>query len=103
MSTTEQVLAIVESVPPGRVTTYGSIADAVEGASARSVGHALRTDGHGVPWWRVVSAGGRPAPGVEAAAHERYLEEGTPLVTTRDGTWTVDLAAAVWHTEDGPR
>ncbi|MFC5065313.1 MGMT family protein [Actinomycetospora atypica] len=103
MSTTEQVLAIVESVPPGRVTTYGSIADVVEGASARSVGHALRTDGHGVPWWRVVTAGGRPAPGAEAAAHERYLEEGTPLIAFGDGVYTVDLAAATWHVEaDGP-
>jgi alkylated DNA nucleotide flippase Atl1 len=27
MTTVERILAIVESIPPGRVTTYGSIAD----------------------------------------------------------------------------
>lgn len=97
MSTTEQVLAVVESVPPGRVTTYGSIADVVEGASARSVGRTLATDGHAVPWWRVVSASGRPAPGAEEAARERFEEEGTPLVPTGDGGYAVDVAAAMWH------
>ncbi|MCD2188627.1 MGMT family protein [Actinomycetospora soli] len=96
MSTTEQILAIVGSVPPGRATTYGAIADVVEGASARSVGHVLRTDGHDVPWWRVVTAGGRPAPGVEATAYERFRPEGTPLVPTGDGGYAVDVAAAMW-------
>lgn len=110
MSTGERILAIVESIPAGRVTTYGSIADVVEGASARSVGHTLRTDGHGVPWWRVVTASGRPAPGAEQAAYERFCEERTPLRTAGDGTWSVDVAAAIWHvpeavaaTSRGPR
>ncbi|MBN9736668.1 MULTISPECIES: MGMT family protein [unclassified Pseudonocardia] len=60
------------------MTTYGSIADLVEGATARSVGHALKTDGHAVPWWRVVTASGRPAPGAERAAYERLLGEEIP-------------------------
>ncbi len=102
MTTVERILAIVESIPPGRVTTYGSIADVVEDASARSVGHALRTDGHAVPWWRVVSASGRPAPGAEQAAHEHFLEEETPLVTRDDGAYSVDVAAAIWHAQGPP-
>lgn len=100
MSAMEQILAIVESIPAGRVTTYGSIADVVEGATARSVGHALKTGGHAVPWWRVVTASGRPAPGAEHAAHERFLEEKTPLDTAGDGTYAVDVAAAIWHIPD---
>ena len=96
MSTVERILAIVESIPAGRVMTYGSIADHVEGTSARSVGHALKADGHDVPWWRVVNASGRPAPGVERAAHQHFLEEGTPLETHADGTYSVDLSPAMW-------
>ncbi|GAA4869129.1 hypothetical protein GCM10023203_17690 [Actinomycetospora straminea] len=102
MTAMEQILAIVESIPAGRVTTYGSIADVVEGATARSVGHALRTDGHAVPWWRVVTASGRPAPGAEHAAYERFLEEKTPVDTADDGTYSVDVAAAIWHIPSSP-
>jgi alkylated DNA nucleotide flippase Atl1 len=97
VSAIERILAIAESIPAGRVMTYGSIADHVEGASARSVGHALKTDGHEVPWWRVVNASGRPAPGAERAAHQHLVEENTPLKTHADGTYSVDLSAAMWH------
>jgi methylated-DNA-protein-cysteine methyltransferase related protein len=99
MTAHERVLAVVASIPAGRVMTYGSIAERVAGASARSVGHALRTDGHEAPWWRVVNASGRPAPGGEQAAHARFVREGTPLVEHPDGTYAVDLREALW---DGP-
>ena len=96
LTTLEQILAIVESIPVGRVMTYGSIADHIEGASARSVGHALKTNGHHAPWWRVVNASGRPAPGAERAAHQHFSEENTPLAQHHDGTYSVDLALANW-------
>lgn len=96
MNAHQRILAIVESIPPGRVTTYGSIADHLEGATARSVGHALKSDGHDVPWWRVVNASGRPAPGVEQLALEHYQDENTPLSMHDDGTYSVDLAASIW-------
>lgn len=92
----DRILALVESIPPGRVTTYGAIADAVEGTTPRSVGHTLKTHGHEAPWWRVVNAAGRPAPGVEAAAREHFAAERTPLTPRPDGTYAVDLAAAEW-------
>ena len=97
MSAVEQIRTVVESIPAGRVMTYGAIAEQVEGASARSVGRALAADGHDVPWWRVVSASGRPAPGAERAAHDHFREEGTPLDERGDGTYSVDLPAARWH------
>ena len=96
-TTHDQILAVVGSIPTGRATTYGSIADAVEGATARSVGHTLKTDGHNAPWWRVVNAGGRPAPGVEHLAREHFAAERTPLTEHPDGTYSVDLAAAEWE------
>jgi methylated-DNA-protein-cysteine methyltransferase-like protein len=60
----EQVYALVEQIPPGRVATYGQVA-ALLGIprGARAVGWALRAlDGERaaqVPWHRVVGAGGR--------------------------------------------
>jgi alkylated DNA nucleotide flippase Atl1 len=55
-----------------------------------------------VPWWRVVRADGRPLPGHERDALERYRAEGTPL---RDGgspgaTPRLDMRRARWD-EDG--
>jgi methylated-DNA-protein-cysteine methyltransferase-like protein len=60
----EQVYALVEQIPPGRVATYGQIA-ALLGTprGARAVGWALRALGASradtVPWHRVVGAGGQ--------------------------------------------
>lgn len=95
-TTHEHILSIVRSIPAGRVTTYGAIADQVQGTSARSVGRTLREDGHQAPWWRVVNAAGRPAPGVEHVARERYAEERTPLTTHENGTYSIDLVKAYW-------
>ena len=60
----EQVYALVEQIPPGRVVTYGEVA-AMLGSprGARAVGWALRALGASralrVPWHRVVGTGGR--------------------------------------------
>ena len=57
-----RVHAVVRRVPAGRVTTYGRVARAVTAAgyplSARAAGWALRNSPEGVPWHRVVNAGG---------------------------------------------
>ncbi len=86
----EAVLGCVESVPPGRVTTYGAIADAVGRFGPRRVGNVLAEHGGPVPWWRVVRADGTPPPCHEGEATEHYLDEGTP----RRASGRVDLAAA---------
>ena len=102
-TTQEHILSIVQSIPAGRVTTYGAIADQVEGASARSVGRALKADGHNAPWWRVVNAAGRPAPGVEHVARERYAQEHTPVTTHENGTYSIDRAKAFWPDTSTPQ
>lgn len=59
-----QVHALVARVPAGKVTTYGDLAAALGSRGvARQVGFALAAlpAGSGVPWWRVVAAGGRLA------------------------------------------
>ncbi|MCS2609514.1 MGMT family protein [Halomonas dongshanensis] len=54
----EQIYTIVDQIPAGRVTTYGRIAAMTEGATARSVGSAMRhlPEGHTLPWHRVIAA-----------------------------------------------
>jgi methylated-DNA-protein-cysteine methyltransferase-like protein len=57
-----KIYAVVRRIPRGKVATYGQVAD-VAGmhGSARLVGYALHAskDHHGLPWHRVLAAGGR--------------------------------------------
>ncbi|MBU2668585.1 MGMT family protein [Actinoplanes bogorensis] len=91
----EEVLSLVESIPEGRVMTYGAIADSLADRSgrnsARQVGTIMARHGGGVPWHRVVNSSGRMPPGHEQEARQRLLSEGVPLKGER-----VDLARAGW-------
>jgi alkylated DNA nucleotide flippase Atl1 len=93
----ERVLQCVESVPRGRVTTYGAIAEVVGellgGGGPRQVGSIMASHGGGVPWWRVVRADGSLPPSHRGEAREAYLEEGTPLRPSGN----VDIARAFWR------
>jgi methylated-DNA-protein-cysteine methyltransferase related protein len=55
-----RVLTVVSRVPPGRVTTYGDVAMmAGRPGAARAVGNILaRADRPGLPYHRVIAAGG---------------------------------------------
>lgn len=79
----ELVLRCVESVPRGRVTTYGAVADAVGAVLARGgprvVASVMRREGAAVCWWRMVRADGSMAEHKADRAHAAWLEEGTPL------------------------
>lgn len=95
----EAVLAAVDQVPPGRVVTYGDIAEYVEGGGPRQVGRVLSHYGGTVSWWRVIRADGRPAAGLEEEAMARLRSEGAPCRGDR-----IDLARARWtlSTEPAP-
>ncbi len=56
----EQVHAVVKSIPSGRVTSYGAIADFLALGSARMVGWALYNSqsGDGIPAHRVLNRKG---------------------------------------------
>ncbi len=86
------VLDLVDAIPPGRVMTYGDIAEALGSGSPRQVGQVLSHHGHEVPWQRVVLATGEPAPSATDEALRLLREEGCPL--TAGGR--VDLARARW-------
>ena len=70
----EQVLDLVARIPSGQVVTYGDVAGAV-GGSALSVGRVMSRFGSGVPWWRVIKAGGLLPPGHEVEAARRLAAE----------------------------
>ncbi|MGI9156517.1 MAG: MGMT family protein [Marmoricola sp.] len=91
----EQVLSLVEQVPPGRATTYGLIAEAL-GGGPRQVGNVLAREGGGVPWWRVVRADGSLPPSHQGRAREEYLVEGTPMRPSG----SIDIREAVWFPPD---
>lgn len=56
----EAVIAVVSSLAPGDVVTYGEVAaETGHPGAARAVGNLLRTADAELPWWRVVGAGGR--------------------------------------------
>ncbi|MFV2083457.1 MGMT family protein [Micromonospora sp. LOL_021] len=92
----EEVLALVERIPPGRVMSYGAVADALAEtsgrASARLIGNIMSRHGSAVPWYRVVSSAGRLPPGHETRAQALLRAEGCPL--KGDG---VDMRAAAWY------
>jgi len=57
-----EIYRLVKRIPRGRVTTYGEIARALRvRGGARVVGYAMAgcPNGQGIPWHRVVGAGGR--------------------------------------------
>ena len=89
----DAVLAVVRCIPPGRVLSYGDVAEYLGARGARSVGRVMSTRGSGVPWWRVLHADGSVVPDLQDAAFERYRAEGTPL---RGRGTRVDMAAARW-------
>ncbi|MEV0787551.1 MGMT family protein [Streptomyces sp. NPDC050423] len=75
----ERVLDVAELIPPGRVMTYGDIAEWLGDGGPRQVGRVMALYGGAVPWWRVVRADGALLPGHELRALNHYREENTPL------------------------
>ena len=91
----EEVLTLVESIPEGRVMSYGAIADVLADRSgrnsARQVGTIMARHGGSVPWHRVVASSGRLVPGHEQEARQRLLAEGVPFAKEH-----VDMKRAAW-------
>ena len=83
------VYRLVKRIPRGRVITYGQLARALRlRGGARAAGRAMAAcpAGRGIPWHRVVGAGGRILLREPHAALQRRLleSEGTRLI---EGAW----------------
>src|SRR4051812_40557612 len=82
----ERVIAVLTSLRPGEVVSYGDVAEeAGFPGAARGVGAVLANLGPGddVPWWRVVMSTGRLAPGHEREQGRRLRAEGVPVAHGR--------------------
>lgn len=83
----QRILATVDSIPPGKVSTYGQVArHAGMPRNARFVGRVLRDlpRGHELPWYRVLGAGGVIRVQGAAATRQAGLLKGEG-VTVRNG------------------
>ncbi|GBQ00524.1 DNA-binding protein [Streptomyces spongiicola] len=106
----ERVLGVAEHIPPGRVMTYGDIAEWLGEGGPRQVGRVMALYGGAVPWWRVVRSDGALLPGHEPRALRHYRAEGTPLRQAPPGAVghvpRLDMRRARWdgvtRAADGP-
>lgn len=95
-----KIYAVVRRIPRGKVATYGQVADlAGMHGSARLVGYALYAsrEHHGLPWHRVLAAGGRLSlvkldPHAAMTQRIRLEHEGVRFT----GRGTADMAAHQW-------
>ena len=70
-----RIRATIRKIPRGKVSTYGAIARAAGfPGAARQVVRALQK-GYGLPWQRVVAAGGRIALPGERGLEQRFRLE----------------------------
>ncbi|MGB6484833.1 MAG: MGMT family protein [Candidatus Acidiferrales bacterium] len=92
----KRIYETVKRIPRGRVVTYGWLARLLHvRGGARTVGFAMAgcPSGQGIPWHRVVGAGGRLLPREPYASKQRMLleTEGTTFAGMK-----VDLAMHEW-------
>ena len=99
----EDVYSVVRTIPPGRVSTYGAIADFLTLGSARMVGWALKNSGISdgdLPAQRVVNAKGELSGRHMFRPPERmaYLlkKEGVIVENNR----VVSFKKLFWHPEE---
>jgi alkylated DNA nucleotide flippase Atl1 len=91
-SLTEQVLAGVERIPPGKVMSYSDVAEFVGTRAARNIGRILATEGGSVPWHRVVRQDGSCAEHIRDEQLALLRSEGVPIRGQR-----VNMTLARWN------
>jgi alkylated DNA nucleotide flippase Atl1 len=100
---TSRVLDVAESIPPGRVMSYGDIAELLGEGGPRQVGRVMSLWGGGVPWWRVVHSDGTFLAGHEREAVRHYRSEGTPMRRDAEGRPSkLNMRLARWSGLLGP-
>ncbi|WP_028584363.1 MGMT family protein [Desulfogranum mediterraneum] len=98
---TNQVISIIHSIPPGRVSTYGMVA-AMAGNSraARQVARILHSSSarEDLPWHRVINRQGRISlPPFQGYELQKSLLEAEGVVF--DSGDRVELAHVLWSPE----
>ncbi|MCC3300064.1 MGMT family protein [Arthrobacter sp. zg-Y895] len=99
----DAVLAVADLIPPGRVLSYGDIAELLDAGGPRQVGAVMSARGSEVCWWRVLRSSGQPPRCHEGRAWEHYRLEGTPVRGTADDDgagYRVRIEAARWQPDE---
>lgn len=101
-----RIYTMVRRIPPGKVTTYGRVAELVGGCTPRMVGYAMAALKRGsapeVPWQRVINAQGKISihgDGIGNAMQRTLLEEEGVCF---DGEGRVDFTIFGWPGPDEP-
>jgi alkylated DNA nucleotide flippase Atl1 len=99
----DQVMRMVQAIPPGRVMTYGDIATILTARAERAgladvygprmVGFVMSRFGGTLPWWRVIRSTGHPPRFHQERALPFYRAEGTPLIGPHEA-YRIDLRRA---------
>ena len=93
----ERIWAVVAAIPPGRVATYGQVAElAGLPRAARLVGRTMSRLplGTRLPWHRVVNAAGTVSIPGSGGVHQRALLEAEGVVFARG---RIDLGRFRWR------
>lgn len=98
----ERVLLIVETIPHGKVLTYGDVATlAGSPRAARAVGGILRGElGRSLPWHRVINAAGRVSAGGTPGRALKQIELLQAEGHRFGPNHALDLGARRWGLED---
>jgi methylated-DNA-protein-cysteine methyltransferase-like protein len=81
-----RVAKVLSGLRAGELATYGEVAEeAGYPGAARAVGNVLARS-EGLPWWRVVTAGGRLVPGHEAEQARLLRKEGVRVLRRSGST-----------------
>ena len=102
----QRIYDMVRRIPPGKVTTYGRIAELVGGCTARMVGYAMaalkRSTVPDVPWQRVINTRGKVSvhgDGFGNAIQRMKLEEEGVEFNAKD---RIDFNRYGWPGPDEP-
>lgn len=94
-----QVIAIIQSIPPGSVMTYGQVAQhAGNPRGARQVVRLLHSasEKHRLPWHRVLNRFGElPLPDEAAREEMRWMLESEGISVSHN--YRIDLEHYRWH------
>ena len=92
-----KVYDLVKRIPRGQVVSYGQLAQMLHlPGGARTAGYAIAgcPSGQGIPWHRVVGAGGKLLPREPYGSKQRRLLESEG---TQFAGMSVDMAAHQWR------
>lgn len=92
---TDAVHQLARMIPPGRVLSYGDIAELLGSGGPRQVGKAMQHTDDTIPWWRVIRSNGSITEALAEQAANHWRQERTAMRGS-----TVQMSQARWKPSD---